>query len=146
MIFPITKSIRITTFISLAVMSLWILPQNGLALEKSTAYQLALMHTQAMNPDKVILEGNVRPKDSTVAEFQWLLDSVKNRCINSEESIVYTAVSAWKLVKSRGYPMTLLETFRALTQNAQNKSLFGPNKIDFEKTSGYWTSHFKPEK
>lgn len=140
------KSHKRFVFIPLIFIGLCTFLHNVRAAENNTAYQLALLHTKAVNPEKVFLDGSIRPKDSTVAEFQWLLDSIKNRCVNSEESIVHTLISAWKLLQGRGYDMTLLETFRALTKNAQNKSLYGAKKVDFEKASGYWTSRFKPEK
>ena len=134
-------------FILLISIGLWIHP--SLWAEDSgqeIAYQLASIHTRSLQPEKILMNSSTDPDNATVSEFKWLFDSLKNRCINSDQQIVTTIISAWKLVRNRGYDMSLLETTRALTDCALNKRLFSNGKVDFEKTSGYWTSHYKPEK
>ncbi|MFA5060259.1 MAG: hypothetical protein WC676_06485 [Candidatus Omnitrophota bacterium] len=114
--------------------------------EKTTAYQLALLHTKALFPEEAMMNPSLRPENAVITEFQWLLDSLSTRCINSQPEIVSIIISAWKLVRSRHYDISLLDATRGLTRNALNKSKFGNTKVDFQKTSGMWTSQYKPKK
>ena len=90
-----------------------------------------------------MLNSSFEPERATITEFEWLIDTLKNRCVNSEKAIVDTILSAWKLIKNRGYDISLLEITRALTKNAADTTRFGNKKIDFVKTSGLWTARYK---
>ena len=139
----------LTRIISIIFVFIWLQSQYLLFAGEThheIAYKLASVHTHALNPDKALFNSDAAPNNETVSQFEWLMDSMRNRCVNSDQQIVTTLMSAWNLVRSRGYNISLLETLQALTTNALNKNLFGFQKVDFEKTSGYWTSHFKPEK
>ncbi len=135
-------------YILLITMSLCFLgpahPSYGESAKEDVIYKLALIHTQALNPDKALLGADIKPDDATISEFRWLIETLEGRCKNTVTELANTIVSAWKLIKSRGYPMTLLEATRGLTTTVK-KTTPRNIKADFTATSGLWTSKFKPK-
>ena len=111
--------------------------------KEALAYKLAALHVRSTSENTIILDSSLEPDSATVAEFQWLLDSLKNRCLNPETEIADTIISCWRLIRNRGYQLTLLEIARALVKNTRDAKLFGNAKVDFKKASGYWTSKFE---
>jgi len=105
--------------------------------EESFAYKLAVLYVKNQNPEKVLLEGDIEPAPSIIYEFQWILDSMKNRCINNEETIAATIVEIWHKAQVHK-DINILETARTLSLNAKNTVLFGTKKVNFRLTSHYW--------
>ena len=136
-------------FILLVIIGLCVLAVQASAAAKNTketlAYKIAVLHTRAVNPEQLFSNTPIEPSDATIAEFQWILAELAQRCSNTKEEIASTIVSAWELIKNRGYEHTLLDTARALSSYARNTTLFGDEKVDFRKTSGAWTSTHMPE-
>ena len=116
---------------------------SGFADTKDTiAYKLAILYTQAEHPENELLGKPNKPQAATVAEFQWLLDSLETRCLNPETAIADTIVENWtllnKVLNNQGKSLSLLETARELLTTARNTKLFGTAKVNFRMTSQYW--------
>lgn len=112
--------------------------------EDTVAYKLASFYTRTLD-SHAALTRSVEPTSASVLEFEWVLGNLKNRCLNSEEDIADTIIQAWQLMQERGYDLSVLEIAHALATNAGDVSRFGPGKVDFRKTSGWWTSQRKPK-
>jgi len=106
------------------------------------AYKLAILHTKAEHPENELLGKPYRPQASTVAEFQWILDSLETRCLNPETALADTIVENWtlhnKAFSKQGKSLSLLETARELLTTARNTRVFGTEKVNFRMTSQYW--------
>ena len=112
-------------------------PVFGEQLEDSFGYKLALLHTRAMDPEKAMLE-KVEPQRATISEFEWMLDALKGRCLNQEETIASTFVESWQEARRLGINISLLEISRKLTTNARDTKLYGRGKVNFRMTSNHW--------
>src|SRR3989338_5056247 len=107
-------------------------------LEESIPYKLAFLHTKALNPESVLLNKKLTPDSATLTEFQWLLQGLKNRCINPETAIADTIMETWQQIQKRKGRITLLELTRDLSQTAHNTTLFETAKVNFRMTTSYW--------
>lgn len=136
-------------YISLIFISLCLfgLVNNAYAdsTKEDVVYKLATLYTQELNPDKMFPGSKITPDDAAISEFSWIIDTLQGKCNNTLDEIANTIISAWKLIKSRGYDMTLLDTARALTANIKKMSKWN-QKADFPTTSGFWTSRYKPQR
>lgn len=111
------------------------------AQQDSLAYQMALLHSKNLNPEKVFLKKNIKPEQALVSEFQWILDSLETRCLNPERAIADTIVENWIIIKSNNIPFTLLEVARELSHAAKNTNAYGIEKVNFRMTSQYWLTN-----
>ena len=115
--------------------------------QDNLAYKLAVLHTKAEEPEKVLLNKPIEPSRAILSEFEWILQSLHNRCLDPETTIANTIIETWYITKKRGSKLSLLEVARALSQMTQNTNLFGRDKVSFRLTSKYWlTKHFRPIK
>ena len=134
------------------ILSLWsalFFNQLSLATENKTsvAYKLAALYTESENPDQAFLKKPVKPMEAVVSEFQWILDSLKNRCLNPESAIADTIVETWNTLKKSEKPLTLLQTARELQNATKNTNLLGTKKVNFRMTSKSWLKNkLKPRK
>lgn len=107
--------------------------------KESIAYKLAILYTREGKPEDALLNKPAMPAAAVVSEFQWILDSLKIRCLNPETAIADTIVENWTAVnKNGGKPIGLLETARELATTTKNINLFGKGKVNFRMTSNYW--------
>ena len=114
-------------------------------VEDTIAYKLAVIHSKAIDPESALLNQSVQPSRTTITEFFWIMESLRNRCINPENAIADTIMETWQMVKSKGYNISLLEISRQLSQTARNHSLFGDEKVNFRMTTGYWIKQFQTQ-
>ncbi|HOW36278.1 MAG TPA: hypothetical protein PL155_07685 [Candidatus Omnitrophota bacterium] len=132
--------------ILLIIIGLCINPSGNISAENqenTAAYKLAAFHTRTLDPHEALTR-SVTPASALIYEFEGIFSSLKNRCLNSEDDIADTIVRAWQLMQARGYDLSVLQIAHALATNARDVSLFGPGKVNFRKTSGWWTSQRKP--
>ena len=115
-------------------------------VEDTIAYKLSVIHTKAIDPESALLNQSVQPSRATISEFYWIMESLRNRCINPENAIADTIVETWKMVRSQGYAVSLLEIARQLSQTARNHYLFGDEKVNFRMTTAYWVKQFQLQK
>jgi len=116
---------------------------NMLGAQETPAYQLAVLHTKSEEPNKKLSNKSIEPSRAVLAEFEWIMQSLQNRCLDSPPSIANTIVETWYVTQRKGGNLSLLEVARALLQMAQNTNLFGLNKVSFRVTSRYWLAkHF----
>lgn len=136
----------IISFLSIAVVLSGAFPVTAEEPNNTIAYKLAVIHTRTVNPDQILLK-NQEPPNSVISEFQWILDTIYQRSVNSMDDIATILVEAWQMVKKRGYrDATLLETAHTLSDFTRNNNLFGNGKVNFEKTTEYWILAYRPEK
>jgi len=121
----------------LLILWFFCLPGLGQAAE-NIAYQLAQIQTRSADAGQAFLKGSVTPDQAMVSEFQWLLDSMLNRCLNPAEAIASTMVQTWKALQQKQPQVTLLEVSRELCRIAKNTKIFGTNKVNFRMTSQFW--------
>jgi len=107
-------------------------------LEDTFAYKMALMHYRSEHAEEALLKKSLEPPQAIISEFQWILDTVKHRSLNTETEIADAIVTAWMKIRVGNPQWTLLKTARALSLNARNVRLFGREKVDFQITSQYW--------
>ncbi len=101
---------------------------------ESYGYQLALIDARASNPKSVLLNKKISPSSAAVREFEWVLETLRSRCHNSQDTIVTTLVGSWRILERRGYNVTLLEFSRQLSDFANLAFQARRNqKMDFEK-------------
>ena len=136
----------ISFFTSVIVIFLTISAICAQEAEETVAYKLAFMHARDIHPDGMLASAEIIPDRATVSEFQWILETLRIRCINSEKDIATIIVGAWRLVKNRGYEKTLLEIARALTTHTNSPIKFGSRKVNFRMAAGLWTKTYMPEK
>ncbi len=91
-----------------------ITPQIAWADSSSIGYQLALIDERAQNPQKVLTQKKINPSDAAVREFEWILETLRNRCPDSQTVIVTSLVEAWRATQKRGYKVTLLKFSRQI--------------------------------
>ncbi len=112
---------------------------------KTYAYRLSLMHSRYLYPEEAMLDEFLEPPRSTIAEFEWILQTLKNRCVNSEKEIADNIVEAWRITRQWDHlSLTLLDTARQLMLTTKNINLFGPHKINFRSTTSYWLIQNQP--
>ena len=107
-------------------------------LSEDFAYKLAVIHTQTADPENALLSETVAPSEAVVTEFHWIMETLKNRCLNPETAIADTIIATWQKAKKIGYNKSLLELSRELSITARNYKLFGEEKVNFRMTSSYW--------
>ncbi len=120
---------------------IWLCCQAALchaALEDTIAYKIAILHIRAERAEEMLLKNSLEPPSAVVSEFQWILDTLKQRCINPETAIADTIVETWTALRPYDPDRTLLEVARALSLTARNTVLFGVEKVNFRMTSKYW--------
>ena len=106
--------------------------------EETLAYKLALLYTRHLNPEEALVNPSLAPERATLAEFQWLLDSLKNRCLDSENTIANTTIQTWQYLRKRGHKLTLLDILRSLNKFSQDMPLFGSGKVSFRAVANRW--------
>ena len=114
-------------------------------IKETISYKLAVLHSKDLDPDSALFNQPIEPSRAVISEFHWILEGLKNRCINPENAIADTIVETWKFVKSQGYKATLLDISRQLSQTARNHVLFGDEKVNFRMTTAYWIKQFQNE-
>jgi hypothetical protein len=104
------------------------------AASESYGYQLALIDARAQNPQQVLLNKKITPTSANVREFEWILETLRNRCRNSQEATIRTLVEMWRITQRRGYNVTLLEFSRQAGDfsNVAFKAMRN-QKMDFDK-------------
>jgi hypothetical protein len=117
-------------------------PISAMAQEDTIAYKLATLNIKAENPENQLLGKPRKPEAAMVSEFQWILDTLKNRCLNPETAIADTLVETWttanQLLNPQGKSLSLLDTSRQLLAVTRNTKIFGTKKVNFRMTSRYW--------
>ncbi len=113
-------------------------------IEDTIAYKLAILQTKDIDPEGALLKKAIEPERATVTEFHWILETLRNRCINPETAIADTIVQTWGFVKQKGMRVTLLDVARELSQAASNRVLFGDKKVNFRMTTAYWINEKFP--
>ena len=104
------------------------------AITESYGYQLALIDARASNPRSVLLNKKISPSSAAVREFEWVLETLRSRCNNSQDAIVTGMVGSWRMVQRRGYDLTLLEFSRQLSDFSNLAFQARRNqKMDFDK-------------
>ncbi len=88
---------------------------NAFADDNSYGYQLALLNERAQNPEKVLMQKKITPTSASIREFEWILETLRNRCPNPQNVIITTLVESWRLVQRRGYNVTLLQFSRQIS-------------------------------
>ena len=106
--------------------------------EETFAYKLALLYTRHLNPEEAIVNPSLVPERAILTEFQWLMDSLKNRCLDSENAIANTAIQTWQYLKKHGRKFTLLDILRSLNKSSQETTLFGTGKVNFRAVANRW--------
>jgi hypothetical protein len=107
-------------------------------VQDSIAYKLAWMHMRDIDPQSAFLKGKVDVPQAILSEFQWLIDSLKQRCLNPENAIADTIRETWLTLKYNGIDMSILDITRELSLSARNTNTFGEKKVNFRITSRYW--------
>lgn len=107
---------------------------NAFADDNSYGYQLALLNERAQNPEKVLMQKKITPTSASIREFEWILETLRNRCPNPQNVIITTLVESWRLVQRRGYNVTLLQFSRQISDfsNIAFQSLKN-QKLDIDK-------------
>ncbi len=106
--------------------------------EDTYAYKLALLYTRQLQSSEALTNPSLAPENSTVAEFKWLLESLKNRFQDSEETIATTIMQTWRYLKKDGQKMSLLDVTRSLNKFSQDKRTFASGKINFHEAANRW--------
>jgi hypothetical protein len=118
-------------FLTAAMVLSYVLPADT---AESYGYQLALIDARASNPKSVLLNKKRSPSSAAVREVEWVLETLRSRCHNSQDAIVTTLVGSWRILERRGYNVTLLEFSRQLSDFANLAFQARRNqKMDFEK-------------
>lgn len=113
-----------------------------MADQRSTiAYKLAQFQVNQEHPEESLRQEKVIPETALVSEFQWILDSLRNRCLNPETAIADTIIETWEILKKNGRQMSVLQVARELNQTAQNAFRSEKQKINFRMSSRYWLKH-----
>jgi hypothetical protein len=110
--------------------------------ESSPSYQLAILNAKGENPELAMMDKKITPDESVIAEFEWILQSLHNRCLESDNAIVTTIVETWKVTRRGHLKLSLLDVSRELEKMAGNTSLFGTGKVQFGVTSKYWLAKY----
>ena len=132
------NSFRISFLISALLLGSWLTsPSFG---DETLAYQLAVLQTRAQNPENDILKRTIPPQQSEINEFQWILDSLQNRCVEPEQAIANTMIDTWHTLRNNKFSLSLLDVARELLRNARDTRKFGMDKVHFYLTSQYWLS------
>ena len=118
----------------------WVSAEESQSLEDTIGYKLAIIHTQASDPESAVLGQPPKPSRETINKFLTLVEILRNRCSNSDTEIADTIVGAWKLLQKHGYHLSLLQLTEELTTFARNRVLFGDDKVDFKQVAGTWLS------
>ena len=63
-------------------------------------------HTRIIDPESALLNQAVQPSRATITEFYWIMESLRNRCINPENAIADTILETWQMVRSKGYDLS----------------------------------------
>lgn len=117
------------------------------AREGSTGYQLAVFHEQKLHPEKILTRETIRPSDATIREFEWIMETLRHRCKNTEQALVSVLVETWRIVQRRGYDVSLLEYSRELASfsNIAFQS-YRNQKVDLKKVALKWIKDKYPIK
>ncbi len=94
---------------------LWAVTVSAFAGENSYGYQLALLNERAQNPQKVLMQKKITPTSASIREFEWILETLRNRCPNPQNVIITTLVESWRIVQRRGYTVSLLQFCRQIS-------------------------------
>ena len=105
---------------------------------RNFSYKLAVIDLKASDPGNALLNPSVKPTESSVAEFHWIMETLQNNCRNPETAIADTLIETWRKAKNIGYPGSLLEISRELSADARNYRLAGDQKVNFRMTSAHW--------
>lgn len=108
------KKIALVLQNSLIISLLSFAPIAAFAAEFSYGYQLALLDERAQNPQKVLLQQKLAPANATIREFEWILETLRNRCLDPQNVIVTDLVKAWRTVQRNGHKVTLLQFSRQI--------------------------------
>ena len=112
-------------------------------LKETIPYKLAILHIRYTDPEAALPDKSVEPSSALVSEFQWILEGLRNRCINPETAIADSIVETWQYVRAKGYGIPLLEIARQLSQVARNRILFGEQRVNFRMITAYWRKEFQ---
>jgi len=113
-------------------------------IEDTIAYKLAILHTQSLQRKNFWLEKRLAPSPATITEFQWIMDGLKTRCVNPENTIADTIVESWLRLKEKGEPISVLGTARALYKVTRDTSLLGTGKVNLRMVANYWLINTYP--
>lgn len=94
------------------ILGLLTIALTALADDLSYGYQMAMLDERTQNPQDVLLKKTIKPDNATIREFEWILETFRNRCPNPPKIVVSALVQSWRLVQRRGYDVTLLEFSR----------------------------------
>jgi hypothetical protein len=97
---------------SVLIFCLLTIPLIASADDFSYGYQMAMLDERVQNPQDVLLHKEIKPDNATIREFEWILETFRNRCPNTPNIVVSALVQSWRVVQRRGYDVTLLEFSR----------------------------------
>lgn len=110
-----------------------------LADEDSVGYQLALIQERARYPEKQLTGQEIRLDNATVREFEWILETLANRCLNPPKDLPVILVTSWRITQRRGYKEELLEFCREVARYAAVASQEHRNqKVNLETITLKW--------
>jgi hypothetical protein len=135
---------RASIFLFNLVFLFWSLPSMAFAAEppeKQIAYKLAILHVRYLEGVQSFSSQNQTPSPAVISEFQWIMESLKNICLNPEQSIADTIMETWGSLRTQGYQVTILETARELLKVTKSAALKDKGKVNFRMTSQYWLTH-----
>ena len=112
-------------------------------LPEDFSYKLAVIHVKAADPENALLNPSAKPNQSIVTEFHWIMETLKNRCLNPETAIADTLIETWQRAKNIGYTGSLLQISRELSVDARNYKRSSDEKVNFRMTSAHWLSQLQ---
>ena len=144
---PKNLSFFIKIFLCLLLLTSGILGKAAATDQVTMGYQLAVLEEQALNPENVLLRKKIIPDNATIREFEWILETLRNKCNNPDDELVGILVKTWRSVQQRGYHLTLLQYSRELASfsNIAYQS-YKNQKVDFQKVAFKWIKEKYPVK
>ena len=115
-------------------------PSATAASRNNIAHQLAALHTKYLNPIDVwtARDEDVKPSPATIKEFEWMMDTLKSRCRDQEETIGQIIIETWVQARQKGDNRPLIEIARGLTRIVNNPAISGRDKVNFRLVGQYW--------
>lgn len=113
-------------------------PAHAVDVQETLAYKLAVLHANAESPGQFLIQGQVEPPQAVISEFQWIMDSLRQVCLNPETALADTIVEIWQALKRTSSERSLLEAARDLSRTAVQMSRARQEKVNFRMTSRYW--------
>ena len=105
--------------------------------KSSVAYQLATLHTKSLDPIKALTSPSLNPSPAILREFEWIMATLKDHCLDRESAIGQTVVETWRHLQRNGDQQSLLDVARKLAWVVKNSGFYGKKKVNFSVISQY---------